>query len=126
MDHHKLLDRYCYGPADLLQIRKGDSTMWLSLRDSGGRAAQAIYYGCIYWRLDREYIHLSLVHKVTAQELMAHPQSVTMTELQKNASDVPSLLREWERLGLTFYLHQGTGPEDEYLVAAKSMDFKRL
>ena len=124
--HHTLFNHYCYGPADLLQIRKGDSTMWLSLRDSGGRAAQAIYYGCIYWRLDREYIHLSLVQKVTAQELMAHSDSVTMRELQKNATDVPSLLKEWEQQGLSFFLHQGTEPEDEFLVVAESMEFKRI
>ena len=118
------LDSYCYGPVDLLKIYKGDSTMWLSLRDSMGKNAEAVYRGCVYWNLDREGTRLSLVQKVSPQDLVQYPDSITMQELRKNATDVPHLLREWDEAGLSFYLHLGSNPGEEFLVAAKSLEYR--
>ena len=123
-DFHMMLDHYCYGPADLLQIKKGDSTMWLSLRDSNGCAARAEYRGCVYWRLSQAQIHLSLVRRVSAQEIADHPGSATMKALRKNANDVPGLLRQWEQDGLSFYLHSSSSPGEEFLVVARSLRYQ--
>ena len=49
-----VFESYCYGPVDVIKMRKGDSTLWLSLQDSAGRRAEAIYRGCVYWRLEPE------------------------------------------------------------------------
>ena len=118
------LDSYCYGPVDLLKIYKGDSTMWLSLRDSMGKTTEAVYRGCVYWNLDQEGIRLSLVQKVSFEDLVQYPDSITMRELRKNATDVPHLLQEWEDAGLSFYLHLGSYPGEEFLVAAKSLEYR--
>lgn len=113
-------DAYCYGPADLMQVHKDGSTMWVSFRDSAGKRFEATYEGCVYWRLGPEHsgLHLALVERVTAQELEKHP--VILQALQKNATDVLQLLREWESAGLAFYLHIGAEAQEEYLVAAGS------
>ena len=125
-DANKLIESYCYGPVDLLQIRKGDSTMWLTLRDPVGRKARAVYHNCVYWRLDEKQtgMHLSLVQRITAQELLERKNSVTLRELQKNSSDVTRLLMDWESEGLSFYLHLGLQPEAEFLVVARSMVYR--
>ena len=125
-DTNKLIESYCYGPVDLLQIRKGDSTMWLTLRDPVGRKARAVYHNCVYWRLDEKQtgVHLSLVQRVTAQELLQRKGSVTLRALHKNSSDVSRLLMDWEAEGLSFYLHLGIQPEMEFLVVASSMEYR--
>ena len=124
----ELFNAYCFGPADLLQIRKGDSTMWLSLRDSVGRNAIAIYHDCVYWRLDQRQtgIHLSLVQRVTAQELLQQRNSISLLFLQKNTENVEQLLLDWEQAGLSFFLHQGNRPGLEFLVVARSLEYHEL
>ena len=121
---HPLFDSYCYGPADLLELQKGDSTMWLTLRDSAGKRTEAVYCGCVYWRLDQTGIRLSLVQRVTAQELLERHQAITVRELRKNATDVAGLLQEWEDAGLSFFLHLGSRPGMEYLVVARSLEYR--
>lgn len=123
-----LFESYCYGPADLLSVSKGSSTMHLTLRDPAGVPFEVFYQGCVYWRLGEEQagMHLSLVRHVSAAELLSDPDSETMRALRKNADDVPALLTDWEQSGLSFYLHLGTSPETEYLVAAKSLHLREL
>ena len=125
---HNLFQSYCYGPADLIGVRKGSSTMQLKLRDSAGVLSEAVYSGCVYWRLGEEEtgIHLSLVQHVSAEELLRHPDSETMHALLRNADNVPGLLHEWEHSGLSFYLHLGATPENEYLVVAKSLHLREI
>ena len=117
---------YCYGPADVIRLRKGDSTMWVLLRDSAGKAAEAVYSGCVYWRLERGQtgIHISLVEKLTADQLLQRKYSVTLRALQKNTGDVEKLIREWEAAGLSFYLHIGRKATEEYLVVAENLQYR--
>ena len=122
----KLFDGYCYGPADVVKLEKGDSTMWLEVRDPAGKRAKAVYEGCVYWRLGPEGIHFSLVREVTPEELTGHPDSVSMTALKRNARNVEQLLQEWKQAGLNFYLHLGSLPGQEYLVVAKSLQYQEL
>ena len=116
---------YCYGPADIVRIRQGDSTMWAFLRDSAGRTAQAVYRGCVYWQLTPRHagVHLSLVQQFTAGQLLMRHGSPALLTLQKNTSNVAKLLNEWEAAGLKFYLHVGSFPEKELLVAAENLDY---
>ena len=119
---------YCYGPVDLVGIQKGDNTMWLQLQDSAGRTAKAVYRGCVYWRLEQgwEGMHVPMVQRVTADELISRPDSASVVSLHKNSDDVAGLLREWEAEGLNFYLHFGSEKGSEYLVVAKSVEYKEL
>ena len=119
-----LFQSYCYGPADLLTLRKGDSTMWLSLRDPAGKLAEAVYHGCVYWQLEQPRIHLSLVQRLSTEELMLHCDSPALRELRKNTSDVEGLLREWESEGLCLFLHLGNRPDAEFLVVARSLEYR--
>ena len=122
--NNPLFYTYCYGSVEIKKLRKGDSTMWLSLEDSAGVHSDAIYHGCVYWRLEHAGLHLSLVLRVTASELLANPDSPTIRALQKNASDVPALLREWEAEGLSFFIHLGKEPDEEFLVVAESLEYR--
>ena len=122
----ELFDGYCYGPADVLKLEKGDSTMWLEVRDAAGKRARVVYEGCVYWRLGPEKIHFSLVREVTVRELLSRPDGISMTALKRNARHVEQLLQEWKRLGLNFYLHLGSLPGQEFLVAAKSLQYQEL
>ena len=119
------VDSFCFGPCDLLSISKGNSTLHLSLKDSAGRLAHATYQGCVYWRLPEHSIdkHISFVQRVSAAELLAHPNSITIHELKKNANNVADLLHEWEHSGLSFFIHLGNQLNSEYLVVAKSLTY---
>ena len=121
-----LLESYCYGPVDLLRVRKGDSTMWLTLRDPVGRRAQAIYHDCVYWRLDEKQtgMHLPLVQRVSARKLLERKNSVTLLALRRNTRNVARLLLDWEAEGLNLYLHLGRRPEQEFLVVARSLVYR--
>ena len=123
-----MLEIYCYGPVDLLSLEKGSDTMWLSVGDAAGRIASVTYHGCVYWRLEEAppHTHLSWVQRVTLTDLLERKDSVTWLALRKNSDDVESLLREWESEGLSFYMHYGSTPDAEYLVAAKSMTYKPI
>lgn len=120
------LNSYCYGPVDLVGMKRDSSSMCLMLRDSAGKSARAVYTGCVYWRLDPTDIgiHLSLVRRVGVRELLGRPNSVTMLALRKNADDVSRLLGEWEAAGLSFFLHLGSQPGMEFLVVARELDYQ--
>ena len=121
-----LFDSYCYGPVDLIQLRKGDSTMWLVLKDTAGKRAEAVYHDCVYWRIGPEQAgtHLSYVQRVSAGELQSRKGSISLQALQRNACNVDSLLQDWEEEGLSFYLHIGNKPDQEYLVVARSLEYR--
>ena len=123
-----LMSSYCYGPADLLGIRKGSSTMWLTLQDSAGKWAQAVYRGCVYWRLSEAQLgsHFSLVQKLSADELLQPCHAVTLRALEENTFHVDKLIREWEEAGLSFFLHFSSRAGSEFLVAAESMEYIEL
>lgn len=116
---------YCYGPVDVIDICKGDTTMSLMLRDSSGREACATYEGCVYWRIGNEQKgeHFSLVKKVSADDIIRRDKSVTMLSLQKNNGCAEELLRDWEKAGLNFYIHIGKESQSDYLVVAETMTY---
>lgn len=120
-----LFDSYCYGPVDLLRMHKGDSTMWLSLREPNGKKARAVYRGCVYWRTDelQTGTHLSLVQKLDASALLQKSHAAALQALQKNSRHVEQLVRDWENEGLSFYLHLGSEIGNEFLVVAKSLEY---
>ena len=122
-----IFDEYCYGPVDIMSLRKGSSTMWLQLQDVLGRKALATYRGCVYWSLDTEQIgmHLPLVCKVSAQQLLTH-SSPSLMLLRRNSSDIKSLLTDWEKDGLNFYVHYGPSKDQEFLVVASSKQYEEL
>ena len=124
----KMFDNYCYGPVDIISIRRGNNTMWLQLLDTTGRKAQAIYRGCVYWFLGRKEkdLHIPLVIKISASELLSRTSSVILTELHRNSDNIESLIKNWENEGLNFYLHFGPDKGSEFLVVAKSLDYHDL
>ena len=124
-DMKAFMDAFCFGPCDLLSISKGNDTLYLSLKDSANRHAHAMYRGCVYWRLPEHQIdtHFSFVQRVSAAELLAHPNSITIYELKKNANNVADLLHEWEHSGLSFFIHLGNQINSEYLVVARSLEY---
>ena len=121
-----MFGNYCYGPVDLESVRKGDSTLCLLLREHMGKSARAVYRGCVYWRLGESEtgLHLPLVQRITADGLLRQEASFTLLELRKNSDHVETLLRDWEQEGLQFYLHYGPQPGTEYLVVARSLEYR--
>ena len=118
-----LFHGYCYGPVDLLSVEKNQKTMWLRMRTAAGGRARAVYEDCVYWQLGRDEVgqHISLVRRLSAEELLKNTDSSILRELQKNSDHVPQLLRDWEQLGLHLYVHYGAERNSEYLVAAHRM-----
>ena len=125
---NRLFEGYCYGPADIKDIVKEESTMVIRLKTSGGRKALAVYEGCVYWRIGENEMgmHISLVQQKKLEELLHTPDSPTLRELVRNSEDVESLLREWEAEGLNFYMHYGSIRGSEYLVAAKNLIYREF
>lgn len=128
LENDRHLGGYCYGPADLIAIEKSDNVMWLQLQTISGRKAQAVYKGCVYWRLDKEQIglHIPFVQQLTVEELFQSSHLITLLFLQKNSDDVESLLKEWENEGLKFYIHYGITKGSEYLVVARELEYKEM
>lgn len=122
----RIMGGYCYGPADLNRIEKGDSMMWLQLSTVSGDAATALYEDCVYWRLEKEQtgLHIPLVEQLTADELLKPSHYDTLNELKKNSDNVENLLKSWEKEGLKFYLHYGVNPGSEYLVVAGNLKYR--
>ena len=123
-----LFGGYCYGPVDLVKVRRIDNSMQLQLRTIKGGIAYANYDGCVYWRLDssQKGMHIPIVQQMTADELIDRNDSDTLLSLQKNSNNVEKLLHDWEDDGLKFYLHYGTEPGSEYLIAARNMKYREI
>ena len=118
-----ILDTYCYGPGDVTRVRRGDSTLWVTLRDCAGRKAEAVYEDCVYWPLLRTGMHLTMVQQVTALQLLRGQSPAALALLRRNAADIHALLTEWESQGLSFYLHTGFFPEREFLIIAGGLRY---
>lgn len=127
---HRIIDSiwssYCYGPADLIHIQKRDRVIHFSLQDSVGNTATAIYHGCAFWHPDLlklAGLHLSLVQRATVPELLQMPNAAALLPLQLNDSSRSKILYGWEACGLSFYLHQSSKPDTDFLIVAKSLEY---
>ena len=116
------LDSYCYGPADILRVCPGNSSLWLNLVDSTGHQGWAVYQDCIYRQVScrQSGLHLSLVRRVEPWEL----QMPSITDsLRKNSDHVQQLLKAWKQQGYSFFLHIGSRQDSDFLVVAKRLEF---
>lgn len=124
MNKMGVLDGYCYGPADLVRVWKGPSTLCLQLSDSAGKTAEAIYEGCAYLPSGRGYtgMHLSLVQEVTAEQLLQRCSGRNGITFKEELGDVKNVLENWEKTGLKLFLH--ICGHTEFLVAAKNLNYR--
>ena len=122
----ELFSSYCYGPVDIEAIYRSSSRIILSLTDSAGHSAQATYENCAYWQLERRHAgsHLSLVQQFSARELLMQHCCPALKVLQDLTDNVAHLLERWEKMGYTFYIHTGSFPEGQVLIAAQSHDYQ--
>ena len=124
----ELFSSYCYGPADIEAIYRNNNQIILSLMDSAGHYARATYNNCVYWQLERRHtgVHLSLVQQFSARQLLLQHRFPALKILQELTENVAQLLERWEKLGYAFYIHTGSFPESQILIAAQSLDFQEF
>ena len=117
------MDSYCYGPADILKICTGSSSLWMNLQDSTGHQGWAVYRGCIYRQISSRQagMHLSMVRRVEPADLN---EPAILESLQKNSDHVLQLLRAWSQQGYSFFLHISSHPDSDFLVVAKSLELR--
>lgn len=129
MNHHssiELFSSYCYGPADIVAVWRRSRQLQLTLLDSAGRTACATYNGCVYWQLTGRHAgaHLSLVQQFSARQLLLLHSSPALKAMQEFTGNIAQQLERWEKQGCSFYLHMGSFPEEQLLVAAQSLDYE--
>ena len=122
-EENNFMDSYCYGPADILKICPGSSSLWLNLIDSTGHQGWAIYRGCVYRQVSRRQsgMHLSLVRKVEPWELQL---PCILDSLRNNTDHVQQLLKTWKQQGYSFFLHITSRPDSDFLVVARSLELR--
>lgn len=122
----ELFSSYCYGPVDIEAICRSNNQITLSLTDSAGHAARATYKDCVYWQMERRHTgaHLSLVQQFSARELLLQHCCPALKVLQDLTDNVAHLLERWEKMGCSFYIHTGSFPENQLLIAARGLDYQ--
>lgn len=123
--HRNLFDGYCYGPVELIDVKKDSGNMFLTLKDSVEKISHAEYHECVYWRIDESLngIRLLLVKEMTADTIIKMKKSTIHSDLKNNSDNIENLLREWSDEGLKFYVHFTDIPDHEYLVVAENLDY---
>ncbi len=128
MEHQIQKLGYLYGPATLQKVEKFLHTMRLTLEESFDKAGEALYEDCIYWQIDLEHqgTRFLVVEAKSLDALLAGPPSPCLQALYFNTPNIKTLLTQWDKEGMSFFVHYGAHPGEEYLVVAQKLTYRRL
>ncbi len=122
-----MLSKYCYGPVNILDVKKYENSMHVFASSSFGHSCKVVYENCIYWQIDESLKgkRLLIVEEKSVDELIRMRDSVCVISLKQNAANVEKLIRQWHEEGMHFYVHYTDTLQKEYLVVASKLDIEK-
>ncbi len=121
-----MLSKYCYGPVMVIDVKKFENSMQLTVQEEFGKTCTVYYNNCIYWQIDETLKgeRLLMVEEKTVQELLNIKDSPCVCALNKNAASIDKLLIQWHEEGMHFYLHYADNLKEDYLVVASGFEYQ--
>ncbi len=115
-----MITGYCYGPVTVMEVKKYENSMKITVRSAQGRSSEVEYLNCIYWQIDSSAVgqNFLIVEEKTAEQLLEMGDNPCVRLLSQNAASIKNLIEQWRDEGMHFYVHHVENPTKEYLVVA--------